>query len=152
MHFLRPQRFIVPVVASFATVMGACSSGIETQTYIGTTQNVTINGGIAMVTENGASHSFNVGDGVEWLGTDNSWREHGTSECLPPMSRGAKIVVKAIRYEGRQRVMRVECKSLPTAFSWTKEDGPASDFTAYCTQMLRKSLTPTMVDNPCTQR
>ena len=98
----------------------------------------------------GKTHSFVVGAGVEWLGVDNSWRDSGISDCLPPLSRGAEVRLTVTEYAGRERVLRVECKSLPTELKWVATEGPGSPFYAYCSARASgPEALPAMVDDPC---
>jgi hypothetical protein len=68
---------------------------------------------------------------VRWLGLDESWRESGTPECLPPLSRGARVSIDTVKVDGEETVVRVRCESLPTEIYWAGE-GAASPFAAYC--------------------
>ncbi len=129
----------------------ACTNDGDIRTYTGTSQNVNIDGtGISIDVGGGKTQSFVVGTGVEWLGVDNSWRDSGISDCLPPLSRGAQVRLTVTKYAGRERVLRVECKSLPTELEWATGEGPGSLFDAYCSARQGTSATPAaMVDDPC---
>ena len=134
-----------------AVCLQGCGSESSVHTYVGTTDNVSNDGtAVSIVASDGARDTFLVGNGVEWLGVDQSWRETGTAHCLPPRSSGAKIVVKTINYSGRQRVLQIECESLPTEIHWSSDMQPLSLFHGYCQEIVREGLTPTLTeDDPC---
>lgn len=140
------------LVGSLICVPIACTDNGDVRTYSGTTQHVNIDGtGISIDEGGGKTHAFVVGTGVEWLGVDNSWRESGISDCLPPLSRGAQVRLTVTKYAGRERVLRVECKSLPTELKWAAGEGEGSLFFAYCTaRQSTLGIPAAMVDDPCT--
>lgn len=143
-------RWATLLVVSLTLVPVACTSGGDTRTFSGVSQNVSIDGTGVLIDAGGETHTFVVGTGVEWRGVDNSWRDSGISDCLPPMSRGAEVTLTVTEFDGRDRVLRVECESLPTELMWAVGDGSGSLFGAYCNAIQSTLGPPTaIVDDPC---
>jgi hypothetical protein len=118
-------RWAALLVGPLTLVPVACASGGDVRTYSGISQNVSIDGtGVLIDAGGGKTHTFVVGTGVEWRGVDNSWRDSGISDCLPPMSRGAEVTLTVTKFAGRDRVLRVECKSLPSELMWATGNAP----------------------------
>ena len=60
------------------------------------------------------------------------------------------MTVTVTEYGGRERVLRVECKSLPTELEWVGTEDPGSPFHAYCIARAKKQdALPAIIDDPC---
>lgn len=115
-------RYGLVLVTALAFTSLGCS-GDDTQTYEGRARVNLAGRAVALESGDGEERVFVVGNGVEWRGVDESWRDDGTAECLPPGSEGAEVVLRTVEVDGRDRVVQIECKSLPTALVWPGESG-----------------------------
>lgn len=131
------------VAIALVVLAGGCGSGDDVRVVSGVSIGVAADGSATSLDEDGGSdgEGYTVGYGIEWIGTDGSTRDAGQPECLPPMSAGAEVRLHVIRYEGRDRVLLVECLTLPTELftgGWT---GP-SPFDTYCDARARTAAEP----------
>ena len=96
-------RYGLVLTAALALTSLACGDD-DTQTYEGTSRVNLAGRAVALESGDGEERVFVVGNGVEWRGMDESWREDGTAECLPPGSEGAEVVLRAVEVDGRGAV------------------------------------------------
>jgi hypothetical protein len=138
------------LIASLALLISACG-GTDAQTYRGKSGGVNVSGTtVSIVLADGEEKSLVFGNGVEWRSVDGSWHEDGTPECLPPLSSGANLTVRTTEFAGRERVLQIECGSLPSELVWAGE-GAMSPFHAFCAAVSEGTSTPPvlMIDDPC---
>jgi hypothetical protein len=141
-------RYGLVLIAALALTSLACGDD-GTKTYAGTSRVNLAGRAVALESGDGEERVFVVGNGVEWRGMDESWRDDGTAECLPPGSEGAEVVLRTVEVDGRDRVVQIECKSLPTALVWAGEIG-ASPFAGYCEAIAGGQGHPAVVEqDPC---
>jgi hypothetical protein len=130
----------------------SCGDDDSSRIVEGVTVGVASSGvGIGLDEGDGAGEGYAVGNGVEWIGTDNRTHESGQPECLPPMSSGAEVVLHLVRYGSREHVVRVECLTLPSELD-AEGASDLSAFHSYCAALGLEVRTPPLAANatdPC---
>jgi hypothetical protein len=109
---------VIVALAAGAVVGWVARDSRQVQLVAGTTGLVTADGEAVALNET----SYAIGTGLLWQGTDGVWRDGGQPECLPPLSRGARVELATTDVKPAfggpgfpAHVVWVRCLSLPGA-------------------------------------